>query len=185
MKDRQPTRPGRVKITPESGEAFYAVMEMADEPTEVGTPPTKANLLKDTTAALFGGDENMVPDDALVALKTLIDDLTPQKVGAAQIVYGTVQGTGTSKVVVNSPFYPQLILVSGLYIRDYDSSEHYYTVVSGPNSGFGQTFYDFEANDYISPVKTTVTESDGVYSITLQCYNFSFYNHPFNYIVIG
>ncbi len=65
MKDRQPTRPGRVRITPENGEAYYAVMEMADEPTEVGTPPTKANLLKDSTADLFGGDSNMVPDDAL------------------------------------------------------------------------------------------------------------------------
>ena len=63
MKDRQPTRPGRVKITPENGAAYYAVMEMADEPTEVGTPPTKANL-----AALLGGDANMVPDDAFQTL---------------------------------------------------------------------------------------------------------------------
>lgn len=66
MRDRQPTQPGRVKITPENGgEAFYAVMEMADEPTDVGTPPTKANLLKDATAALFGRDQNATVDNVL------------------------------------------------------------------------------------------------------------------------
>lgn len=66
MRDRQPTQPGRVKITPENGgEAFYAVMEMADEPTDVGTPPTKANLLKDATAVLFGRDQNATVDNVL------------------------------------------------------------------------------------------------------------------------
>ena len=38
FKDRVPQKPGRVKITPEDGTAFYAVMERADEPIEVGTP---------------------------------------------------------------------------------------------------------------------------------------------------
>ena len=33
-----PQKPGRVKITPENGTAFYAIMERADEPTEGGTP---------------------------------------------------------------------------------------------------------------------------------------------------
>ena len=65
MKDRQPTRPGRVKITPENGEAYYATMEMADEPTEVGTPPTKAKLLTDATAALYGRDQNATVNNIL------------------------------------------------------------------------------------------------------------------------
>jgi hypothetical protein len=38
FKDRVPQKPGRVKITPEDGTAFYATMERADEPIEVGTP---------------------------------------------------------------------------------------------------------------------------------------------------
>ena len=38
FKDRVPQKPGRVKITPENGTAFYAIMERADEPIEVGTP---------------------------------------------------------------------------------------------------------------------------------------------------
>lgn len=69
MRDRQPTQPGRVKITPENGEAYYATMEMADEPTELGTPPTKANLLTDETEiALFGSAANRTVNDAFMGL---------------------------------------------------------------------------------------------------------------------
>lgn len=69
MRDRQPTQPGRVKITPENGgEAFYAVMEMADEPTDLGTPPTKANLLTDETAGFYGKDENATVNNVLAEL---------------------------------------------------------------------------------------------------------------------
>ena len=57
MKDRQPTRPGRVKLTPENGQApFFATMEMADEPSEVGTPLNRATLLSNETASAFGLD---------------------------------------------------------------------------------------------------------------------------------
>lgn len=38
FKDRIPQKPGRVKITPETGTAYYAIMERADEPIEPGTP---------------------------------------------------------------------------------------------------------------------------------------------------
>ena len=43
--DRVPTRPGRIKITPENGSApWYGVMERADEPSVVGTPINAENL---------------------------------------------------------------------------------------------------------------------------------------------
>lgn len=43
--DRVPTRPGRVKITPENGgSAYYATVERADAPTQEGTPLSAANL---------------------------------------------------------------------------------------------------------------------------------------------
>lgn len=66
MRDRQPSQPGRVLLTPENGtEAFYAVMEMADNPTDYGTPPTKANLLTDDTeVALFGNAADRTVNDA-------------------------------------------------------------------------------------------------------------------------
>lgn len=38
FKDRIPQKPGRVKITPENGTSYFAIMERADEPIEPGTP---------------------------------------------------------------------------------------------------------------------------------------------------
>lgn len=43
VKDRVPSKPNRIKITPEGGGApFYATWERADEPLEAGTPVNKA-----------------------------------------------------------------------------------------------------------------------------------------------
>ena len=44
FKDRVPQKPGRVKITPEEGTAFYATMERADEPIQEGTPLNARNF---------------------------------------------------------------------------------------------------------------------------------------------
>lgn len=67
MRNRQPTKPGRVLLTPENGNTpFYAIMEMADEPTDIGTPPTKENLLTDDTeAAIFGSAADRTVNQAL------------------------------------------------------------------------------------------------------------------------
>lgn len=54
MKDRVPKYPGRVYVTPENGGApYYATIERADEPVEVGTPLNKANLLSDQTVEKY------------------------------------------------------------------------------------------------------------------------------------
>lgn len=65
MKDRIALYPGRVKLTPVSGQENTYDMVRADEPTQAGTPLNKENLLKDTTAALFGLDEAATPDIVL------------------------------------------------------------------------------------------------------------------------
>lgn len=44
FKDRVPQQPGRVKITPENGTAFYAIMERADDPIDPGTPLNAGNF---------------------------------------------------------------------------------------------------------------------------------------------
>nr|DAH76952.1 MAG TPA: hypothetical protein [Caudoviricetes sp.] len=44
MQDRVPVNPGRVKITPEGGSAYYATMVRADNPTQEGTPLSKDTL---------------------------------------------------------------------------------------------------------------------------------------------
>ena len=54
MTDRQPTKPGRIALTDEQTNVTkYYTMEMADEPTDVGTPPTKVNLFSDATASKY------------------------------------------------------------------------------------------------------------------------------------
>lgn len=65
MKDRIPLYPGRVTLTPVSGQENTYDMVRADEPTQAGTPLNKSNLLKDTTAALYGLDETATPDIVL------------------------------------------------------------------------------------------------------------------------
>ena len=54
MKDRIPTYPGRVTLTPVSGQTDTYTMEKADSPTVEGTALNKANLLTDATATQLG-----------------------------------------------------------------------------------------------------------------------------------
>lgn len=63
MKDRAPTYPGRVKLTPVEGQENKYTLEWADEPVQEGTPLNKATLLADTVAAMLG----MTQDDPTVS----------------------------------------------------------------------------------------------------------------------
>ena len=53
MLDRTPLYPGRVTLTPVSGQANTYDMTRADQPTQEGTPLNKANLFSDETAAKY------------------------------------------------------------------------------------------------------------------------------------
>lgn len=81
MKDRISTHPGRVQLVPVAGQANTFDMLRADEPTEVGTPLNKANLLSDGTAALIG----VAGDDATVngALKNIWEKKTDKVADAS------------------------------------------------------------------------------------------------------
>lgn len=69
MKDRVPTYPGRVKLTPVPGSSDLFDMERADEPIETGTPLNKATLLTDYTANMLDiPPETATPDKAFRAL---------------------------------------------------------------------------------------------------------------------
>ena len=68
MQDRVPLYPGRVTLTPVSGQANTFDLVRADQPTQEGTPLNKASLLKDATAALYGLGTGAVPDDVLAEL---------------------------------------------------------------------------------------------------------------------
>lgn len=83
MQDRIPVNPGRVLITPEDGSAaFYATMARADNPTQEGTPLSKATFLKDATAALFGLGRDAVPDDVFGVLSRFQNGLGNEYVWA-------------------------------------------------------------------------------------------------------
>ena len=71
MKDRVSLYPGRVKLTPVSGQENTYDMVRADEPTQEGDPLSKATFLKDDTAALFGLGTDAVPDDLFKLLSGL------------------------------------------------------------------------------------------------------------------
>ena len=74
MKDRTPTKPGRVQLVPVTGQANLYDMSMADEPTEVGTALNKANLLSDAAVAAVwpsSAPADPVPSDAFTQLAGL------------------------------------------------------------------------------------------------------------------
>ncbi len=112
MYDRVPAsgQEGRVKITPEGGgAAYYATLEMADNPSVAGTPLNKLTLLTDAVAALYGLDAAAVPNDVFNRIFSLLSsDLVVEKITASQIwtapaaiaqrfrIYGVGGGGGAS-----------------------------------------------------------------------------------------
>lgn len=68
MENREPTYPGRVKLTPVPGQENIYDMERADEPTVEGTPLNKSTLLQDATCAILNIPDTSVPNDAFVKL---------------------------------------------------------------------------------------------------------------------
>jgi hypothetical protein len=94
MKDRVPTpgQEGRVRITPEGGgAAYYAKLEMADNPTQAGDEPIKTNLLPDAVATLLKLTQpNPQVKDALA----LIGD---------NLIMETVSYIGTGTVGADNP----------------------------------------------------------------------------------
>ena len=56
MENRVPTKPGRIKLTDDSGNVKYYYMERADEPTTEGTPLNKATLFDAENEERYGCD---------------------------------------------------------------------------------------------------------------------------------
>lgn len=104
MKDRQPTQPGRVKITPENGDAFFAVMEMADEPLDMGTPPIKENLLRDETeTALFGSARDRTVNDAFFGIASKLK-LISADMASITLTVKSASGNPLSGVIINGAY---------------------------------------------------------------------------------
>lgn len=82
MKNRVPTYPGRVTLTPVSGAANTYDMVRADVPIEEGTPLNKETLLQDSTAASLELGEDATPDDALKKIIAKVNGITAASIGA-------------------------------------------------------------------------------------------------------
>ena len=73
MQDRIPTYPGRVKLTPVTGEENTYDMERADGPVQEGTPLNKSTFLTDSTeTAIWGDAQNRTVDEALAFSSSVI-----------------------------------------------------------------------------------------------------------------
>lgn len=144
MKDRASLYPGRVKLIPVAGQENTYDMVRADEPTQNGDPLSKATFLKDSTAALFGLDNTALPDDVLVAIKTMFD-------GRVRIAHGTYSGTGVygvnNKNSLTFPFAPELLILYragniGIVSGSKDNSESFYAILPKQTTVFRTVAYD-------------------------------------------
>lgn len=97
MENRIPTRPGRIKLTDDSGNSQYYTMERADEPTTEGTPLNKATLFDSENESRYACS---LPNDAL---KMLTKEW--------QV---SVPAAGWSSEVNDEGYYTQTINVEGM-----------------------------------------------------------------------
>lgn len=125
MQDRVPVNPGRVLITPENnGEAYYATLSRADNPTQEGTPLNKSTFLKDQTALLFGFDPSATPNDVFASIYQKLFDLkvllwqnaSPQSTFVAQTINLDLSEYTHVCVTANNSYLNECALVGGTII---------------------------------------------------------------------
>lgn len=125
MKDRISTYPGRVKLTPVSGQTNTYDMTLADSPTENGTPLSKATFLSDSVSEKYfaPGTDHTVSDvlDTLgsaalwdgTKFRTILNSAP---IGV-QVVTGYYTGNGVSgqagdqTQTISLTFTPKLVFV--------------------------------------------------------------------------
>lgn len=120
MQDRIATYPGRVRLTPVTGETDVYDLERADEPIQSGTPINKATLLTDAAAAAVeaAAGENSppsLPSQALAMLAAAISELNGK---AVQMETGGYTGTGTygsaNPCTLTFSFQPSIVILGEL-----------------------------------------------------------------------
>lgn len=114
MQDRVPRYPGRVKLVPVSGQENVFDLVRADQPTQDGTPLSKATLLKDSTAALYGLGTGAVPDDVfadiLARLNVCARMGTGTYVGNSKDITAA-QVLRTREITFGINFSPDLVMI--------------------------------------------------------------------------
>lgn len=153
MKDRVPLYPGRVTLTPVSGQANTYDMVRADQPTEEGTPLNKENLLSDETAAALGLSGDPTVDDAFGALDQSIKDQT--KVGDIKITTRTDLGD-------------KWLLCNGERLSDESYSDLTQTLQNPPKSMDVNAFSGSSIGTYGLYITGPVSNGNGVF-VFVEC----------------
>lgn len=109
MQDRLALFPGRVKLTPVSGQTNVYDMVRQDSPTVEGTPLNKANLLSDETCEAIGiQPDTGTPNEALAALNTKVKSAAPK---TATLSLPTASWAGTGP-------YTQTVTITGITVNN-------------------------------------------------------------------
>ena len=157
MQNRVPTpgQEGRVLITPENGGAspFYATVEMADNPSQPGTPWDVANVLQDSTAKLYGLDNAAVPDDVFEKIVTAIDPV------------------GTIKTTVRTDLGENWLLCNGEKFSPEEYPDLYAAMpAADPSNNNWDITSAFNGQNTLN-----IEFGNGVYAATINNKNFIFY----------
>lgn len=108
MQDRLALFPGRVKLTPVSGQTNVYDMVRQDSPTVEGTPLNKANLLSDETCEAIGiQPDTGTPNEALAALNTKVKGAAPK---TATLSLSTASWAGSNP-------YTQTVTITGTTVN--------------------------------------------------------------------
>jgi len=140
-RNRVPTKPNRVLITPEGGTAFYGTITRADEPTDVGCPIDKVTLdemlaASGTTAGTATSLTLAQPgfqlaDGATIRFKLHVDS------GATPTI--NVNGTG-AKALMATKYKPMRTTFAGTWVTAIYSSSLGFFVLQGSNNATNLRF---------------------------------------------
>ena len=169
MQDRVPLYPGRVTLTPVSGQANTFDLTRADQPTQEGTPLNKANLLKDATAALYGKTNAAVPDDILSLLsKSMMAHVTGKytkttirTIAVGKTITLNVSGTPKEFIVVHqgkpSSLYDDSCNGTWLLMKDIYENRAWHS--SKSNSYKASTIHSYLNSTFLGLLDSNIQEA--------------------------
>ena len=138
MENRSVQFPNRYKMVPVPGtKDIFDVLPVPGEVFAEGTPFAKNTVLADATAKLIGLSELATPNDAIVALKEMIDNTKNLANSKLKMEFGHYTGTG--HYGVNDPnqlefgVTPQIVIIAGYQAAD----GTFATLAPAPSNGFG------------------------------------------------
>lgn len=117
MQNRIPTYPGRVTLTPVTGQTNTYDLVRADEPTEAGTPLNKATLLSDDAVTALTGAGLTLDEDTPSGAFEAIAGVIGNNANAPKMEIKTYDGAGnygsSHPCSLSFSFAPDLFIMLG------------------------------------------------------------------------